>query len=166
MRRQIILVAVLIFASILALAQNDKNQKKLDAYQAVLAIVESGNFEFVARKANPQGGRQIDLTTNPNYLRVRGNAGEADMPYFGRAFSGGYGTGSGGIEFNGEFTEYNVEKNDAKFKIIIEFRIKADSDTYKGTFTITGVENASLSISSNNKQVINYTGYIKELTEK
>jgi hypothetical protein len=162
MKRNLLILAILIGIGSIGNAQDSKTQKKQNNYVKVLAVIESGKFEFVARKANPQGGRQIDLTTNPNYLRVRGNSGEAAMPYFGRAFSGGYGT-SGGIEFNGEFKEYNTEKNDAKFKVVIVFNIKGENDTYKGTLTVTGVENASLSISSNNKQVISYYGYIKQL---
>jgi len=163
MKKYLLIVLILISIYSIGSAQNAKSQKKQDNYNQVLAVIESGNFEFVARKANPQGGRQIDLTTNPNFLRIKGNNGEAHMPYFGRAYSGGYGTGSGGIEFNGEFTEYNVEKNDAKFRLLIKFKIKGDNDTYNGTLNITGLDNASLSISSNNKQVISYFGDIKQL---
>ncbi|MDZ7606189.1 MAG: DUF4251 domain-containing protein [Cyclobacteriaceae bacterium] len=123
MKRLCNVLLILISIISLAKAQDAKTQKKKVNYDKVLAVIESGKFEFVALKANPQGGRQIDLTTNPNFLRVRGNAGEADMPYFGRSFSGGYGTG-GGIEFSGEFMEYSVEKNDAKFRVVIIFSIR------------------------------------------
>jgi hypothetical protein len=162
MKRNLFIVLILIGVGSIGNAQDSKTQKKQDNYDKVLAVIESGKFEFVARKANPQGGRQIDLTTNPNYLRIKGNNGEAVMPYFGRSFSGGYGT-SGGIEFNGEFMEYSVERNDDKFKVVIVFSIKGENDTYKGTITVTGMENASLTISSNNKQVISYYGNIKPL---
>jgi len=163
MKKYLLIVLILISIYSIGSAQNAKSQKKQDNYNQVLAVIESGNFEFVARKANPQGGRQIDLTTNPNYLRVNGKNGEAHMPYFGRSFSGGYGSNDGGINFNGEFAEYNVEKNDAKFRLLIKFKIKGDNDTYNGTLTLTGLENASLSVSSNNKQVISYFGDIKQL---
>jgi hypothetical protein len=162
MKRNLFIVLILIGVGSIGNAQDSKTQKKQDNYAKVLAVIESGKFEFVARKANPQGGGQVDLTTNPNFLRIRGNIGEADMPYFGRSFSGGYGT-VGGIEFNGEFQEYNAERNDAKFRVVILFTIKGENDNYKGTLTVTGLENTTLSISSNNKQVISYYGNIKPL---
>jgi len=163
MKRHLLLALILLSIALTGKGQDEKSQKKQDNYNKVLAVIESGKFEYVARKANPQGGRQIDLTTNPNFLRIKVNTGEAHLPYFGRSFSAGYGTGGGGIEFNGEFMEYNVEKNDTKFRVEIKFKIKGDSDTYKGTLSLNGLENASLSISSNNKQVISYYGDIKQL---
>lgn len=163
MKKYFLLVLALHCFGSLIFAQDSKTQKKQDNYDKVKAVIETGKFEFVALKANPQGARQIDLTTNPNFLRVNGNKGEGHLPYFGRSFSGGYGTGGGGIEFNGEWLEYNVEKNDSKFRVMIKFKIRGESDTYSGTLTITTIENASLTISSNNKQVISYNGNIKKI---
>ncbi len=146
-------------------AQETKEQKKQAKYDKVVAIVEAGKFEFIGRKANPQGGRQIDLTSNPNFLRIDGKKGIADMPYFGRAFSGGYGS-TAGIEFDSELIEYTVEKNDAKYRVTIKFQVKGSDDTYKGTLDITTLENVSLTISSNKKQTINYSGSIQKIAAK
>ena len=54
-----------------SIAQNskkeEKNKKKEEQYQQVIALVESMKYNFIGRKAIPQKGPQIDLTTRQNY---------------------------------------------------------------------------------------------------
>ena len=145
--------------------KEDKNQKKEAQYQNVLALIQSENFEFTARKANPQGGRQIDLTTRQNFMRIANKKASADMPYFGRAFSGGYSGSDGGVKFNGPMELYDVQQNDKKRRVIVKFKVKGSGDTYTCTLNISSLESASLSVLSNKKQVINYTGTMQALPE-
>ncbi len=161
------IISILLFAFMTAgLAQNAKKQKKQDRYQKVLELIQSKNFEFVGRKANPQGTRQIDLTTRINFLRIKGEKAIANMPYFGRAFSGGYGQGDGGINFDAPYESFNLEKNDKKHRVTITFRVKGDSDTYNCSLIITSFDNATLTISSNRRQTISYYGDVSEIHEK
>ena len=69
------------------------------------------------------------MTTNPNFLRIKSDKGSADMPYFGRAYSGGYSGSDGGIKFDGPFESYDVTKNDKKQRIVIKFKVKGSGDT-------------------------------------
>lgn len=146
--------------------QDKKQDKKLENYQEALALVDLGNFEFIGRKANPTGARQIDLTTNPNYLRIAGNRVNADLPYFGRSFTGGYGSGDGGINFNTIPEDYEIKRDEKKRKITIKFQAEGEGDNYSCILTIFGPESASLNIVSNKKQTINYTGFIHEIKVK
>lgn len=88
------------------------------------------------------------------------------MPYFGRAYSGGYSSSDGGIKFDGMMENYDVQQNDKKRRITVKFKVKGTDDTYNCTLSISSMESASLSISSNKKQAISYTGFIQELSDK
>ena len=170
MRRIIVLSALILFSSIYinATAQNSKReireQNKEEQYQYLLKLINSQQYAFRGNKANPQTGPQIDLTTRDNFLRIDKEMAIADLPYFGRAFSGGYGS-EGGIKFDGPMETYDVTKNDKKRRIYIKFKVRGKDDTYSCTITVSGINNASLSITSNKRQAISYTGAISELEE-
>lgn len=142
--------------------KEEKDQKKLEVYQSAVALIESGKYEFQARKANPQRGRQIDLTTNPNYLRVNQNHVVADMPYFGVAQSGLL-SGENGVKFDGESLSYEVDKNDRKQRITIQFKVKDNGESYNCMLSVAGESNATLSISFNRRDRISYYGRLYEI---
>jgi hypothetical protein len=152
--------------SLTVLAQNSKKEKKEEAYQQALKLVESQQFEFIARRALPPRVRAIDLSTNSNFLKIDKNTGQAEIPYFGRAFSGGYSNSDGGIRFDNKFESYDLQKDDKKNRVTIKFKIKGEGDTYTCTLTIPSIQNASLNVLSNKKQSISYTGFIQQLKEE
>ncbi len=170
MQKHILIQVALLLCSMSIYAQNskkaEKQQKREKQYQEVVELIDSQQYEFIGQKANTTKGRMIDLTTNPNFLRVTDNTSQADMPYFGRAYSGGYSSSDGGIQFNGPMDGYDVQKNDQKRKVIVKFKVKEVDDTFDCTLTISSRENASLSVTSNKKQGISYLGSIKEVAEE
>ena len=142
--------------------KEEKAQKKLEAYQKVVSLIESGKFEFQARKANPQRGRQIDLATNPNYLRVDQDNVKAEMPYFGVVQSGLL-SGESGVKFDGESLSYVVDKDDKKQKVTIKFKVRDNGESYNCILSVSGESNATLSISFNRRDRISYYGGIYEI---
>ena len=169
MKNYLISFSVLFLFSLTVFAQDSKKEakekKRQEQYESIQNIVQSGKYEFIGRKANPQQGRQIDLATRSNYLRINGENAVADMPYFGRAYSGGYSSSDGGIKFDGIAANYSVDKNDKKRRLTIKFKVDGSDDNYNCTLTISGMESASLSISSNKRQVISYTGLVQEVSD-
>lgn len=170
MKNYIILFSIICLLSINAFAQESKKEakerSKQEQYENIIALVESGKYEFIGRKANPLKGRQIDLTTRQNFMKIDGENASAQMPYFGRAFSGGYSSSDGGIKFDGLMENYNVRQNDKKRRISISFKVKGEGDNYSCSLSISSMESASLSVTSNNKQGISYNGFIKENSEE
>src|SRR6187431_3096070 len=76
--------------------QQIKEEQKLAQQKKTEALVDSKEYEFEGDMAYPQGGRSINLTTNPNYLRFKNDSIYSEMPYFGRAYGGlPYGGGAG-----------------------------------------------------------------------
>lgn len=160
----LILVLCICFSSN---AQNskkeDKELQKEENYQSMLKLINTEHYGFRGSKAKPQVGSQIDLTTRSNQLIINNGSASADLPYFGRAYSGGYSSSGGGIKFDGEMESYDVDLNDKKQKAIIKFKIKGTDDTYTCSLSITGSNSAFLSVGSNKRQIITYTGIIHEI---
>jgi hypothetical protein len=144
--------------------QESKVLKKQEQFEIIQNLVNTGQYKFQARKASPQKGPQIDLATTPNYLVVNKGKASADLPYFGRSFSVGYG-GDGGIRFDGAMENIDVKRNDKKQKHTIKFRVKGTNDTYSCTLVITGLESATLFVQSNNRGPISYLGAIADVTK-
>lgn len=170
MRYFIISFSFIFFLSLTVFAQNSKKEakekKKQEQYEMIKEFVQSGKYEFIGRKANPQSGRQIDLTTRSNFLRINGENAAAEMPFFGRAYSGGYSSSDGGIKFDGPMEDFDIQQNDKKKRVVIKFKVRGTGDTYSCTLSISSMESASLSVSSNKKQVISYTGIVRDLSDK
>ena len=172
MKKLLVLTALFLFSCIHmhATAQDSKKEakelKKEEQYQGLLRLINTQQYAFRGNKANPQNGPQIDLTTRDNFLRINKENAVADMPYFGRAYSGGYSASGGGVKFDGPMETYEVNKNDKKRQVTIQFKVIGKDDTFTCTLTVSGINNASLSVTSNKRQTISYTGMISELAEE
>jgi hypothetical protein len=146
--------------------KEEKELKKEENYQSMLKLINTEHYGFRGSKAKPQKGPQIDLTTRGNQLIIDNGNAAADLPYFGRAYSGGYSSSDGGIKFDGQMESYDVSKNEKKHKAIIKFKVKGTDDTYSCTLSITGSNSAFLSVICNKKQAISYSGIIHEIGEE
>jgi len=135
-----------------------KEEEKLQKQMQIETLVNSKEFVFVARYAIPSGGRQVNLTSNPNYVKFHPELLDGYMPYFGKAYSGiGYG-GDSGIKFKDKPETFTVEKKKKNFQIDAE--VKGENDTYRLSLSVTFEGSTSLSIISNNRSFISYQGEI------
>lgn len=122
--------------------------------------VDSKTFVFEGRQATGARGRMIQL--DPGYLlNVSPGKVVGDLPFFGRAYQSTPGTTDGGLKF--EFSEFNYTVKPRKkggWDITIE---PTEHNDIRSVFlTIQKTGNASLRITSNSKEGMNYSGFIKE----
>lgn len=148
---------VLLFVFCLSFAALTKAQKADP--EKVQAAVESKTFEFVARQATGMRGRSIQL--DPGYtLKVSPEKIVADLPFFGRAYQGTPGSSDGGLKF--DFAEYTYEVKPRKkggWDITIE---PTEQNDIRSIFlTVQESGNASLRITSNSREGMSYTGFIR-----
>jgi hypothetical protein len=143
--------------------QQIKEEKKIAKQKEIEVLVDSKVFEFQAITAYPLGGRNIDMISNPNFLRFENDSIDSQMPYFGTAFSGAV-HNSGGLDFKGPIHDYSIKKG--KKEYTIRAKVKGKADSYDILLKIFFEGNASLSISSNNRSSISYRGSIGELKSK
>lgn len=133
-----------------------KEERKAELRKQTALLVNSQVFVFKGRMAYPQGGRSVDLTTNTNYVKFSPDFIESYLPFFGKAYSGvGYG-GDSGLKFEGKPEEFTVETG--KKNYIIKAVVKGDSDVFRLSLTVDFEGGASLSVISNNRSTISYSG--------
>lgn len=145
--------------------KEQRQQKKQEEYEVAKALVETKHYEFSGNRALPQKGGSVDLTTNPNYLRVNDSIAEAIMPYFGRAYNIPYG-GPGGIKFKGEINDYSVVENSKKLNLVVSFKVRGDGDLFDCVLTINSKTSATLMVTSQQRDPINYYGAIVAMKTK
>jgi hypothetical protein len=120
--------------------------------------IESKTFEFVVHQASGMRGRTIQLTSGYT-LDMNPEKVKADLPFFGRAYSATPGSTDGGIKF--EFTDYAYKIKPRKkggWDITIE--PSEPNDVRFVYLTIQKTGNASLRITSNNKEGMSYSGVV------
>jgi len=127
------------------------------------SLIKSGDYEFTIRSASPSGGRTIQITTSYSLKAVDGKY-QAYLPYFGRAYSAGYGE-NGGIEFNGYPENLEITRNDKKKTVTAAFTIRSEKDQFKVSLMVSASGYGNMMISSDKRQSISYYGITGELKD-
>ncbi|MGE5406742.1 MAG: DUF4251 domain-containing protein [Methanosarcina sp.] len=126
-------------------------------------LIYGRNFVFHADRAIPSRGSSIDLTTNVSYVKFTPDLIDSYMPFFGRAYGGvGYGNDSG-FHFKGQPEEYKIDRKKNKYQITAS--VRSENENYRIFLTVTNSGTASMSISSNNRESMNYQGEIRPPAE-
>ena len=159
---RVVFLLLIVPASLFAQEKTGKEQKeaqKLELQKQVESLLNSKNFVFVGGMAYPQGGRSINLTTRPNFVKYGTELIECDMPFFGRVYSGGgYGGSDAGLNFSGKPDEFTITAKKKGFLVVVA--VKGLGDSYKLTMDAGNDGHAMLSISSNTRSTISYSGVI------
>lgn len=147
------------FISLNLNAQDKKKQNQEATSQAIQEAVESGKFIFKAQSATPSKGGVIQLTSGYQ-VSVSPEEIVSELPYYGRAFSGGYGGSDGGIKFTSKAFDYEVKpKKKGGWDVKI---IPSDvSQIVKIFLSVTGGGYATLRITSTDRDAISYSGVIE-----
>lgn len=155
----LIFILTFVFISLNLAAQDSKKKKQEETAQQIQAAVEGGKFVFKAQSATPPKGRVIQLTSGYQ-LAVSPEEIIGELPYFGRAFSGGYRGSDGGIKFTSREFDYSVKpKKKGGWVIII---MPSDvSQIVKIFLSVTGGGYATLQITSTDRDAISYSGVIE-----
>lgn len=163
-------LSISFFISNNMIAQSKKELKKQQAketYQKTKKIIENEDFVFEAEWAISYKGRRVNIDGDGSSLIMKQNESKADLPFFGRAFSGaGYGGNEGGIKFEVKGVTYDKEHNDKKTKTLIKFIAADKSANYEILLTVYSNGNANLSITNSNKSNMSYEGKIVLLKDK
>jgi hypothetical protein len=165
---KIVFVCVLILVIPLqSFGQRDKKEsrqeKRIEELREIKLLIDSSVYEFTARRAYPQGGRSIDLTTNVGFLRVIHDSASANLPFFGRAYNLAYDFSGGGIKFDGSMKDYRITEDAKKGKMIIQFQVSESTDNFNCTLEVYSSSNANLSVISQNRAFISYSGSIRSI---
>lgn len=164
----VIMLAIFTLNPIIGQSKKElKAVEKQKKYENTQTLINSKQYEFTGEWATSNRGKRINLMSNPTYLKVEKTSGDGYFPFFGTGYSGSaYGSGGGAIEFKNELENYTVTLNDKKQEILIKFKAKGKNDTYDFHIRVFPGGNASITLNSNNRSVMNYSGNIKALEKK
>lgn len=151
---------MLLISSMLFLytSTNAQSSKKDQKSVEIGNLIQSKKFLFIAQYAFPLGGRSINLTSQYD-LRLSSDTIMADLPFYGRAFVAPINPSEGGIHFTSTQFDYKVD-NQKKGGWNITILPKDTKDVRQMFLSITETGSASLQVTSNNRQSINFSGYI------
>ncbi|MDI1324009.1 MAG: DUF4251 domain-containing protein [Algoriphagus sp.] len=154
-------ILTLLFAgiSLNGYAQDSKKEKQEVASQSVKAAVEGRKFTFKAKSATPSKGGVIQLTSG-YAMSVTPEQINSELPYYGRAFSGGYGGSETGITFTSKAFEYDV-KPKKKGGWDVTIKPTDVSQIVKLFLSITSDGYATLRVTSTDRDSISYSGVIE-----
>lgn len=134
-----------------------KAEKKAQQMQEVEELVESKNFIFEARNANPMSARSINLTTDYD-VKITNDSIYSYLPYYGVSHSAVYGGTESPMIFSQPIETISVEE--AKKGYLVKVAVKNGSDRLDFSFHISVTGSTSLSVSSMNRQAISYFGEV------
>ncbi|MGZ3852052.1 MAG: DUF4251 domain-containing protein [Flavisolibacter sp.] len=144
------LFAVVLSSTFSLAQQPDKEQVK--------SFVESKEFTFQARTVIPMTGGSRQLTSEYD-VRFLGDSVISYLPYFGRAYTAGYGSDNGGIEFTSTKFDYKAKAR-KKGGWDITIRPKDAKGVEEMDLTISDDGSASLRVTSTNRQPISFYGVV------
>ena len=167
MLKKISMLALLLFA-IGAQAQTDK--------ATTARIIEEKNYSFIATTAIPlnstdisnilmkmpggNAGGTINLSGSLYDVVVNKDSVVAYLPFYGRAYTATMNNDENGYKFTSKKFTYETIKKKKGWNIMINS--KDVKNNVRMNLDISENGYASLSVISNNKQSISYSGYISE----
>ena len=125
---------------------------------AVKNMIESKEYVFKAQTALPTTGRTRQLNSEFD-LKVSDDTLVSYLPYFGRAFSAPMNSSQGPLNFTSTDFDYKVS-NRKKGGWDILIKPKDVNDPRQMALSVYDNGNASLTVTSNNRQPIAFNGYI------
>lgn len=149
------LVLIFLCLSVVVTTFAQKNKKKNEIDPRVKEILDSRNYKLDANMAFPNIGRSMSLDSRYG-VEIKGDSLFSYLPYFGRAYRLPYGGGEGLI-FDTKIDNYS-SKPGKKGSILIKFRARTQEDVYTYTIVVFSNGNASINVSSGNKQSIDFGG--------
>jgi hypothetical protein len=141
-----------------------KEELKLEKQKETEEMLNSKTFVFVARTAFSSGGKSTSITSGASTIKFTPDLIKSDLPFFGTTTRPtGYGTDSG-MKFEGKPEEYTMEKKKNGYEIRLV--VKTTEDSFRITLNAGSDGYASLSLFSNNRSSMNYSGEIVKPEEK
>lgn len=166
----IILIAIMLLftGGIQAQRKNKAEQstKIEQQFKELQALIGTNRFQVTIDRVYPMNGADLTRFNPDGTITVTDSTAQGKLPYFGRAYTLPYGEG-GGIEFDGTIKERNVKTIEKKRKssVLYQFNVAGQNDIYRITIEAFPGGTCSVSINSNNRRHISYSGKIENLPE-
>ncbi len=125
---------------------------------AIEKLLSSGNFEFIANIMLPSGQAPKDLVGSNYSVTFTPEMIVSNLPFYGRSYSTIAMGKDQGMRFQGAPENFKQSKNKNQFEVKTE--VKSERDTYKLLLLVSKSGNATLSIATNDRGIVNYQGEV------
>ncbi len=169
MRTLYVLAALLLFAPAppaiaQKLSKEEKARQAEEAFKSIRTLIESRAFQIEINRVFPASGKDVSRFNPRGKISINDTLAKGHLPFFGRAYSLPYGE-SGGIEFDGKIRDEKIKTIEKKKKrsIVYTFSVTGKNDHYQFTIEAAGGNNCTVSLNSNNRAHISYSGTVSPL---
>ena len=138
-----------------------RNERKVKYNAAVEQLIQTKRYVFEARTVSPIGGPTRQLTSYYD-LTIKGDSVVSVLPYFGRAYVAPLSAADGGIRFTSTDFDYETRPR-RKGGWNIKITPKDVNTVQQMNLTVSANGQASLQVTSNNRQPISFMGVIREV---
>jgi hypothetical protein len=163
MKKIVLLLLILVLVSSSLDAQETRHARRKAREKAkieeVRQLIGNRDLRFIAQTALPMGGSPIHLTSEYT-LDIEADKVISFLPYFGIAYSAEYGGGEGGIKFSEIARKITWKESKKGFEIVLE--VRSPKDLYIMHLSVQPTGYATLDVSSNNRQFINFSGIVEK----
>lgn len=142
----------------LAVSGQNKAERKAEKARKVQECLKADSFAIEVDNALTMGGRNVSLSSFYS-LEVRNDSVFSRLPYYGRAYYVPYGGGQG-LMFEAKMLDYKKTPGKGKKKGSCEIRFSARTpeDYYTFMIDVFGNGSASIHVTAQNRQPIDYLG--------
>ncbi|NOQ24797.1 MAG: DUF4251 domain-containing protein [Bacteroidales bacterium] len=156
------LAFIIILNSAYAQGKAEKKEKNKEQYKEIIELLKSGEYNFIANRANSQNGKSINLSSN-YFLTISNGIANADLPFFGESYIVNTSTGSAGIKFNDSVSDYEIKEKGKILRVQIRFQVETFQDLYNCTLNVSNSGFADLTIYSRSRSTISYDGKVSAI---
>lgn len=172
MKTLYLLAAILLFALVAPASgqkssKEEKNSQTEKAFQMTRKLIESKKFKIEINRVFPTNGQDVSRFSPRGEIIVKDTIAQGRLPFFGRAYSLPYGE-DGGIEFDNRIKDEKIKFVEKKKKksIIYTFTVASRNDQYQFTIEAAGSDACTVSMNSNNRTHISYSGTISPIEKE
>ncbi|HEY4154928.1 MAG TPA: DUF4251 domain-containing protein [Puia sp.] len=141
-----------------------KEDKKKAQYEELKAHIDARQYTFNAQSATSMGGRTRQLSSLYT-LKIHQDSLDADLPYFGRAYSAPLDNSNGGIHFRS--VSFGYEQTSSKQGgWVIRITPAGERSASNMQMTISSTGYATLQVNSNDRQMISFYGRVSGNSKK
>ena len=141
---------------------------EINATWAVPRVTNS--FLQVANSGLLPGGSSasnINLIGNPNYLKFKKDSVFIALPYYGeRQMGGGYNTNTIGINFEGNYEDYQENYIAAKQYYTIDFTVRNGTESLDFSIRLYDNLKTNMMVTSSHRTPIGFDGMVSEIETK
>ena len=169
--KNLVLIAIFLFSVVATNAQEEKKSRKekkaereAKLIEQTKKLIEAKAWQFDASQMLPAKGQSRSLTSSYSVV-LKNDTVDSYLPYFGTAYSAGYGGSDSPMIFEAPIEDYSVTDG-KKGAVIVKFKAKNKNDLVEYSFNISTNGSVSLSVNSTNRQHISYYGDLVPIVEK